>query len=121
MALLIGQGRIVPVLHVDGREAILAVLPCLHIVARVSVAEALGKDLVKHCILHPGGLHIVRQEHEVIAVLRKIGCDLLLRIEIDAILRGNVEMVLRPPLDDGQLAGPIHKPPRFPRPVHGNF
>ena len=104
--------------HMDAGVAILGIFPGFDIVRRVSIAESLRKNLVKYRVLHPGRLHIVRQQDKIIAVLRKVGGDLLLGIEIDHILADNVKMILHPLFNHLQGALPIDKAIYFLRPVH---
>ena len=105
----IGQGLCVPAFHPDARVSILAILPGTHIVAGISIAEPLRKDLIEHRMLHPRGLHIVRNQLEIVAVFREIGCDLFLVIKIDLLSADYVKVVAHPVLIHPQRTFPVNK------------
>ena len=96
----------VPGRHPDRRISVDAVFARPDVVFGVSVAEALREDLVEDGLLHPGGLDVVRQQDEVAAHIRQPGRDPLLRIEIDAAVGDEVELVLHPALGHFQLRLP---------------
>ena len=92
--------RRLPAAHPDGGTAVQGVLPGLHVVGRVAVAEALREDLIKDSLLHPGGLHVVGQQHKVSGLVLHVGCDAPLGIIVDHAAADQIKLVLHPVFRD---------------------
>ena len=82
--------------------AILGVFAILDIVGGVAVAEPLREDLVEHRLFDPRRLIIIRQQDKVISMVRQVGGDVPLGVEIDRICADKVKVVLDALLGDTQ-------------------
>ena len=111
MPLLIGQRRGIPVFHADGRMPVLAVFAGLDVAAWVAVAETVRENLIENRLFYPFRLDIVRQEHKIVGVVRDIGSDFLLVIEIHRVIADQIEMILHPVFTHFQRRFVIHQPP----------
>ena len=103
------KGQLAPVFDADCRVPVERIFAVLNIVIRVAVTESIRKDLIEHSVLDPRGLPVVRQQNEIVGLIRQVCCDAKLVVVVHGIVADNVELILHTVFADPKLGRVIHQ------------